>query len=84
MNELGKQLYEQYTQAYDSDPFAEETIQLGEALPSSLATEYRERWEEMISNTDMTKNSKQMYFSGGWSGFQGEHRSQDDSESRPP
>ena len=61
MNEDGKQLYDEYTKAFEADPFAEETIQLGEALLSSLATEYRERWEEMISNTDMTKNSKQAW-----------------------
>ena len=61
MNTESKQLYEEYIKAYNSDPFAEETIQLGEDLTSSLSTERSKRWKEMIENTDMTKNSKKAW-----------------------
>jgi len=61
MNEESKQLYEEYIKAYNSDPFAEETIRLGEDLTSSLSTERSKRWKEMIENTDMTKNSKKAW-----------------------
>ena len=61
MNQDSKQLYEEYTQAYNSDPFAEETVQLGDALTSSLAAERTKRWKEMIESTDMTHNSKQAW-----------------------
>ena len=61
MNQESKQLYEEYTLAYNTDPFAEETIVLGEALTSSLATEKSKRWIELIENTDMTKNSKKAW-----------------------
>ena len=61
MNQDSKQLYEEYTQAYNSDPFSEETVQLGDALTSSLAAERTKRWKEMIESTDMTHNSKQAW-----------------------
>ena len=61
MNEQSKQLYDEYNSAYNEDPFAEETIQLGEALTSSLATEKMQRWKEMIESTNMTQNSKKAW-----------------------
>ena len=61
LNQDSKQLYEEYIKAYNDDPFAEETVQLGDALTSSLATERSKRWKEMIESTDMTHNSKKAW-----------------------
>ena len=58
LSEEGKRLYEEYSKAFDDDPFAQNTIELGEALTTSMAADRSERWKEMICNTDMTRNSK--------------------------
>ena len=42
-------------------PFSEDTIALGEELTASIANEKSERWRELISNTDMTHNSKKAW-----------------------
>ena len=48
-------------EAYNTDPFAENTIHLGETLTASIANGRLERWQEMICNTDMTHNSKKAW-----------------------
>ena len=57
----GKQLYEDYKKAYETDPFAETTIQLGESLMSSVSNGKAEKWQDLITNTDMTHNSKKAW-----------------------
>ena len=61
LNDESKELYEKYIKAYNADPFSEETIQLGEELTSLLADESTQRWIELITNTDMTHNSKKAW-----------------------
>ena len=61
MTYQSKELYEEYKKAYESDPFAEDTIQLGETLMSSISKGRSERWQELICNTDMTHNSKKAW-----------------------
>ena len=61
LSEEGKRLYEDYMKAYNEDPFAQNTIELGEALTTSMDAERSERWRELISNTDMTRNSKKAW-----------------------
>ena len=61
MNDEGKQLYEMYITAYNSDLFSDETIQLGEELTMLLADERSERWKELITSIDMTHNSKKAW-----------------------
>ena len=50
-----------YITAYNSDPFSDETIQLGEELTMLLADERSERWKELITSIDMTHNSKKAW-----------------------
>ncbi|XP_066958959.1 uncharacterized protein [Macrobrachium rosenbergii] len=57
----GKEIYKDYTQAYSLDPFAEDTIELAELLLASVANEKKERWQELITSTDMTRNSKKAW-----------------------
>ena len=61
LSEEGKQLHEDYSKAFEEDPFAENTLELGETLLRSMAHERGERWKEVINNTDMTQNSKKAW-----------------------
>ena len=61
LTDQSKELYEDYVQAYNTDPFDENTIVLGETLAASVANGKQERWQEMICNTDMTHNSKKAW-----------------------
>ena len=39
--------------AYNTDPFSDETLQLGEELTMLLTEERSESWKEMITSIDM-------------------------------
>ena len=56
-----KELYKKYVQAFETHPFDEETIRLGDTLMASIAVEKSERWHELISTTNMTHNSKKAW-----------------------
>ena len=61
LDDQSKSIYEEYTQAFEADPFSEETIELGEALTAAINTGRKERWQEMICNTNLTQNSKKAW-----------------------
>ena len=61
LDDNSKTLYEQYVEAYEQDPLADNTIHLGEELLSSLNEVRKERWRELVSSVDMTHNSKQAW-----------------------
>ena len=50
-------LYEEYTTAYNEDPFSQNTVELGEALTTSMVADRNERWKELISGTNLPRNS---------------------------
>ena len=54
-------LYEQYREKYDSDPFAEDTIVLGETLTNAISEERRMSWQTLLESTDMTHTSKKAW-----------------------
>ena len=44
--------------AYNLDPFSDDTIQLGDELTTLMTDERSEKWKELITSVDMTRNSK--------------------------
>ena len=50
-----------YHDAFQKDPFSEETVALGSQLLSSVTEARRKAWAEMIENTDVTRNSKKAW-----------------------
>ena len=55
------ELYEQYQQLYESDHFAESTIEVGERLMTSLSECRQRKWQNLLETTDMAKNSKKAW-----------------------
>ena len=55
------ELYEQYQQLYEFDPFAESTIEVGERLMTSLSECRQRKWQNLLETTDMAKNSKKAW-----------------------
>ena len=61
LTDESKQLYEDYKNAYNHDPFAERTVELGERLLVLISGERKERWIETITNINFTHNSKKAW-----------------------
>ena len=61
LNDQCKELYQEYVEAYNEDPLANNTIELGETLLNSISNERRARWQETATNINLTHNSKK-----GW------------------
>ena len=55
------ELIEEYREIYEDDPFAYNTITLGEELMSSISEELRKAWQTLIESTDMTHNIKKAW-----------------------
>lgn len=53
--------YNHYIKLYEADPFAANTIAAGEELVDGLALVHRKTWEDLISNVNMTHNSKKAW-----------------------
>ncbi|KAK3893608.1 hypothetical protein Pcinc_002582 [Petrolisthes cinctipes] len=59
--EPAKDPYKEYIQAFNEDPFAEDTLQLEEDLFDSISSERKEHWLEVITNIDLTHSSKKAW-----------------------
>ena len=55
------ELIEEYREKYEDDPFADNTITLGEELMSAISEERRKAWQTLIESTDMTHSSKKAW-----------------------
>ena len=54
-------LIKEYREKYEDDPFADNTITLGEELMSAISEERRKAWQTLIESTYMTHNSKKAW-----------------------
>ena len=61
LGDENKELYRDYEQSYNEDPFSENTIQLGENLLASISEERKNCWRDMITNINLTRNSKKAW-----------------------
>ena len=61
LSEESKSLYEEYKKQYASDPFDNGTIESGNALMNNMEEEKKKRWEEVITSTNMTHNSRKAW-----------------------
>ena len=55
------ELIEDYRQKYEDDPFADNTITLGEELMSAISEQRHKAWQNLIESTYMTHNSKKAW-----------------------
>ena len=56
-----KNLYEAYKQQYSSNPFDNRTMESGNLLLDKMTKENRKIWEEVITSTNMTHNSRKAW-----------------------
>ena len=56
-----KSLYEAYKTQYSNSHFDDGTMESGNALLDSMIEEKKKRWEEVITSTNMTQNSRQAW-----------------------
>ena len=61
LTDESKNLYEAYKQQYSSNPFANRTMESGNLLLDKMTEEKRKIWEEVITSTNMTHNSKKKW-----------------------
>ena len=61
LSEESKSLYEAYKKQYMSNPFDSTTLDTGNELISKMAAQNKRRWEEMITSTDLTSNSRKAW-----------------------
>ena len=61
LTEESKSLYEAYKTQYSNSPFDDGTMKSGNALLDSMIEEKKRRWEEVITSTNMTHNSRQAW-----------------------
>jgi hypothetical protein len=54
-------IYNEYVEEYNKDPFSDNTIELGECLIDSIGEERQRAWQEMVESTDLTHNSKKAW-----------------------
>ena len=61
LSEESKSLYEAYKKQYMSNPFDSTILDTSNELISKMAAENKRRWEEMITSTDLTGNSRKTW-----------------------
>ena len=58
LTDESKNLYDVYKQQYSSNPFDNRTMESGNLLLDKMTEEKRNIWEEVITSTNMTHNSR--------------------------
>ena len=61
LTDESKNLYEAYKQQYSSNPFDIRTMESGNLLLDKMTEEKRKIWEEVITSTNMTHNSRKAW-----------------------
>ena len=61
LTDESKSLYEAYKKQYSIDPYGEITIDTGNTLIDKMKDEKKKSWEEVITSTDLTHNSRRAW-----------------------
>ena len=61
LTDESKNLYESYKQQYSSNPFDNRTMESGNLLLDKMTEEKRKIWEEVITSTNITHNSRKAW-----------------------
>ena len=61
LTDESKNLYEAYNKQYSSNPFDNRTMESGNLLLDKMTEEKRKIWEEIITSTNMTHNSRKAW-----------------------
>ena len=61
LTDESKNLYEAYKQQYSSNPFDNRTMESGNLLLDKMIEEKRKIWDEVITSTNMTHNSRKAW-----------------------
>ena len=61
LTDESKSLYEAYKKQYSIDPFSKTTIDTGNTLIYKMKNEKKKSWEEVITSTDLTHNSRRAW-----------------------
>ena len=61
LTDESKNLYEAYKQQYSSNPFDNRIMESGNLLLDKMTEEKRKIWEEVITSTNMTHNSRKAW-----------------------
>ena len=61
LTEESKSLYEAYKRQYSSNHFGEGTLETGAKLIDTMKEQKRNKWEEVITSTDLTHNSRKAW-----------------------
>ena len=61
LTEESKSLYEAYQKQYSRKPVDEETLETGNRLTDKIRKERKEKWDELITSTDLTHNSRNVW-----------------------
>ena len=56
-----KSIYEAYKKQYSIDPFGETTGDTGSTLIENMKDEKKKSWEEVITSTDLSHNSRRAW-----------------------
>lgn len=58
LNNISKEALDKYEELFNEDPFSEDTIQAGEDLLLSISESRKEKWCNLLQETDMKHNSR--------------------------
>ena len=61
LTEESKSLYEAYKRPYSSNTFGEGTLETGAKLIDTMKEQKKEKWEDVITSTDLTHNSRKAW-----------------------
>ena len=61
LTEESKSIYEAYKRQYSSNPFSKGTLETGARLIDTMKEQKRKKWEEVITSTDLTHNSRKAW-----------------------